>query len=328
MRLFIGLDISKEQFFASFLNSKLEQVLKPKQFKRNQSGIKKFLNYVKKTNLKPSQINIAMESSSTYWELLAFTFDEIGFKVYILNPSQVKNFARAKLKKAKTDKIDSNLIAEFLVKMKPKPWNRKNYEKTMALKQLSRFRIKLLKISSSLKNLNEANSQKFLPNPIVQKEISNLLNQLDETVKRIENEILKEIKSSDELYQNFKAISSIKGISKIASAVIIAETHNLSNFSKPQELVSFSGLAPGVFQSGKIKQNQKTTKKANKYLKSTLFLCALSAVRFNPKIKSFYTNLISKGKPKKVALIASARKLIIQCFYSVKKKSTQNEFLT
>jgi len=240
MRLFIGLDISKEQFFASFLNSKLEQVLKPKQFKRNQSGIKKFLNYVKKINLKPSQINIAMESSSTYWELLAFTFDEIGFKVYILNPSQVKNFARAKLKKAKTDKIDSNLIAEFLVKMKPKPWNRKNYEKTMALKQLSRFRIKLLKISSSLKNLNEANSQKFLPNPIVQKEISNLLNQLDETVKRIENEILKEIKSSDELYQNFKAISSIKGISKIASAVIIAETHNLSNFSKPQELVSFS----------------------------------------------------------------------------------------
>ncbi len=144
-----------------------------------------------------------------------------------------------------------------------------------------------------------------------------VLNQLRKKVKELEREVKKIIASY--CPQEFLLLKSISGIGDRVAAALLAMLNGFEYFDNAKEVYSFCGLSPSPYQSGETVQKEKgIMKKGNRYLRKMLYLAALSASRYNPDCKRLYQRLLSKGKPKKVALVAVANKLLRQAFAVVK----------
>jgi len=289
----IGIDVSKAILDVYILPEK-----KFLQFENNIAGIRKL---VKKLKLF-SEALIVMESTGGYEKSTAQALAKENFSVAVVNPRQIRDFAKALGRLAKTDRIDAQVIALFGEKIQPKE-NVSCDENQQKLAEKNARRRQLVDmIIMEKKRLDKASKE-------MKKSIQHVVKLLEKELEKINKSLEQYIKSDDEYARRNTLLQTIKGIGSVVAAGIIADLPELGKLSAKQ-VSSLAGLAPLNRDSGSLR-GKRTIWGGRASVRRTLYMATLVATRYNNKIKTFYERLCAAGKQKKVAIIACMHKLLI-----------------
>lgn len=250
--------------------------------------------------LKPTLI--VMEATGGYQHRLATLLAADDLPVTVINPRQIRAFAGAMSVQAKTDSIDARVIAKFAEKMQPKcrPILKENEH---ALKELITRRRQLIEIRTA-----ESNRKKQIFSKHVDKSIAKLIKSLNRQILMIEKEIDTRIKDNPVWQAKDELMETVPGIGKTTASMLIVDLPELGTLNRRQ-IASLGGLAPMNRDSGKFKGKRMITG-GRSSVRAGLYMAILSAIRYNPKIKTFYERLVAAGKNKKLAITACMRKLL------------------
>jgi len=264
----------------------------------DEKGIKEAVKTIKKH--KPERIIIEATGRLEMPFIMACAKAQLPF--VIANPVHVKRFAGAIGQRAKTDKLDAKLIAHYGEAIKPSLSQLKP-EKMQLMSDLVARRNQLLVMQTM-----EKNRLQILPKELATT-IKPILTALKNQIMRIEEKILKLIESCPEYQAKNTLLQSMKGIGKIAAASIISNLPELGYMTNKQAS-ALVGVAPINRESGRFKGLRKI-QGGRHQVRTVLYMAMMSAIQSNSVFKSQYEKLVAAGKPKKVALIACVRKMIV-----------------
>lgn len=294
---FVGIDVSKDKFDVHVSGTD-EHFSLP----HDAGGIAALVGRLKPLMLEPLSLKaVALEATGGYETLLAASLAEAGFPVVIVNPAQVRSFADAIGKRAKTDPIDAAVIAHFAEKTSPEIRSLKDAETRLLSNLLARRRQIVAMIVA------ERQRQRLMPER-VQKSIKRLLKALERELESVDGDIDGAIKASPFWCGKVDLLTSVPGVGATTARTLIADMPELGALDRRQ-IASLAGLAPFTRQSGKWR-GKSFISGGRAAVRSTLFMAALVASRHNPELKAFRDRLVAAGKPKIVAIIAVARKLL------------------
>lgn len=316
-KVHVGIDISKNSFNAS-IPIKTKEGYKHLKYSNDVDGFKKFV-----AQLEPGN-NCIMEASGVYYLQLALFLHDQGMIVSVVNPLTIKRFSQMRLMRAKTDKKDASIIAEYGKVENPVQWEPRP-EYMLQMQQLQALQDSFTKQLTRLKNQKEA----FINSGIINK-IGNEI--LDIEIKHNENKIEdidKELlKITEEFHSDlFKRLITIKGIGKKAAMCLIVISNGFNRFENSKQLCAYVGLSPRIFESGtSVKGKAKICKMGMARMRKLLYLCAMRAITCNKACMEMYARLKEKGKNGKLALIAVANKLLKQAFVIGNSQMIYQEF--
>lgn len=245
---------------------------------------------------------VALEATGGFETLAAAQLAAASLPVAIVNPSQVRSFADALGKRAKTDAIDAAVIARFAAAgdIKARPLSD---EQTQLLAGLvARRRQITAMIVAEEARLKHALGRKL------KQSIARLLTALRRELKSLDSDLDGQIRASPAWRIKEDLLSSVPGIGKGIARTLIAELPELGSLDRRQ-IASLVGLAPFTRQSGKWR-GKSFIGGGRASVRAALFIGALVASRHNPVLKIFRDQLVARGKPKIVAIVATARKLL------------------
>lgn len=252
--------------------------------------------------LSPAGLAIVCEATGGYELEMALSLHQQGFRVSVVNPRPVRDFAKAMDKLAKTDAIDAQMIAHYGAVRMPKATVFAS-QTDSELKSWVNRRQQLVEMLSAEKNRRK--QVKGLAKDDITQHIDWLTEQIGQLDKKI-----KQLSESSIVHRERKAIlESAKGIGSVISSSLLVLLPELGALNRRQ-ITSLVGLAPFNRDSGRYRGKRKIWG-GRASVRSLLYLAAMSARRYSPPIRAYYEHLITRGKPKKVALIACARKLLI-----------------
>lgn len=315
--LVAGIDVSKCRLDITIYDGKQENSF---DIPYNQSSFNKIMN-----RFDNETIHIVCEATGNYHLRLAkFTYD-LGSKFSSVNPFIIKRYSDIMMKRAKTDRIDSSLIARYGFEFKPK--------QTL---QLPQSRIKMKQLLKAIEDIHQTEQdyrnrlEAHSVNPYGVKEVEDTYRQVLQVTatkrEEMEHELIKIAKSQHP--QSYKLLISIPGVGPIGSAVIIAFFGRFETFETSKQVISFIGTNPSIIESGKFKGKSRMSRKGSSYIRKKLYMCAISASRHNHMCNQLYQRLQSRGMAKKPALVAVMNKLIKQAFGILKSdKPYKKNFL-
>ena len=290
----IGVDISKAHFDAHRLSDGIVE-----QFSNDQHGFRKLIKWIGNRQIE----RIVYEPTGAYHRGFEDALSAAGLPLAKVNPLQARRFAQARGTRAKTDRVDAQMLAHMGVALQPDISTIAS-KKARDLKELQIARQALIKDRTAARN-----RAKNITVALLKKQNAKRLRQIKHDLKAIEEAMLALIKSEEKTAQDFNILVSIPGIAKITAAAILVEIPELGSL-KPKAVASLAGLAPFSRESGKWK-GKGFIGGGRKFLRDALYMPALVACRFNPDMKAKYEQLKQNGKPPKVAITAIMRKLII-----------------
>lgn len=262
--------------------------------------------------LSPSEICI-VEATGPYHIGLATYLYEQGHQVCVVNPLSVKYFSRMQLRRAKTDKVDAILLAQYGQLTQPSFWSPTAVHLTQ-LRQLLLVSEQFTKQKNMLSN--QLKAIKKVPN-FSTKAVKMLEDQIDHLKQKLKE---LQLDIADLMQSYFKELAanlrSIPGLGPKTVATLILLTQGFTKFKNYKAFIAYAGLAPRTYESGKsVKGIAHICKLGSAYIRKLLYQCSQSAKRFNPVCKALFERLTQKnGKPFKVAMIAVANKLIKLAF--------------
>ncbi len=292
-KVFIGIDIAKDTIDISVLSSGESWTV-------GTTPTELLETVDRLAALKPT--NIVMEATGGYETRLAVSLATAGLPVAVVNPRQVRDFARALGILAKTDAIDAHVLALFAEKVQPE-CRPLPTDDEQALKELLTRRHQLVDMRTA-----ESNRRQQIISKQVYESITTLIESINHELDVIEREIDNRIKASPVWRAKDKLLQSVPGIGKTTASMLIAALPELGYLNRRQ-IVSLVGLAPMNRDSGTFRGRRMITG-GRALIRAGLYMPILSAVRYNPKIKPFYDRLIAAGKLEKVAITACMRKLL------------------
>ena len=245
---------------------------------------------------------VAVEATGGFETVVAAALAGASLPVVVVNPAQVRHFAQALGRRAKTDPIDAQMIARFVEATKPDVRELPD-EATRLLADLVARRRQIIEMIVA-----ERNREKRVAVKRIRNSIARLIGALEKELAEIDAEIDAGVRGSPAWREKEDLIASVPGVGPITARTLIAELPELGTLDG-KRIASLAGLAPFTRQSGQWKGKAmigggRTT------VRSALFLAALTAARHNPVLKTFRDRKVAEGKPKMVALIAVARKLL------------------
>jgi transposase len=227
------------------------------------------------------------------------TAHKAGLPIVVCNPGQVRNFAKAAGRMAKTDKLDAEDIAHFGEAMQPRLSSIKP-EKLRQISDLLTVRSQCLEMSTMQKN-----RLKRMPKS-VHKPIQAILNTAQKEAVKIDKQLDKLIDSLPEWRQKRDLLLSAKGVGKVLTFTLMSELPELGSLNRKQ-IASLVGVAPMNRDSGGF-QGKRYIRGGRQKVRTVLFVSMMSAIQCHPKLKPMYERLVAAGKPKKVAIVACMRK--------------------
>jgi len=303
----IGLDISKSSVNIHVPLSKedLEIGNTVKSFNSLYSKLKRL--YKKEID----KITFVFESTGSYSVLLYKFCAAKNIKVFMINPKQARNFARAIAQRNKSDIIDARVLSEAIVVARTKeiliPVIDPVVEEMKEIMVYYKLRVKQrIQLSNHLESLVARDGSKVLIR-MVKVEIKSLKKSEDKIIEQVSSIISK----SDKLMNKYDAITSIDGIGKIGGIVLL---HLFIKYphANQRQIVSLSGLDPIMRESGtSVRGKSRISKAGSRLYRGTLFMAAMASTLHNAQMKSFYERLKSNGKHTTVAQIAVMRKLVV-----------------
>ena len=226
-----------------------------------------------------------------------------GLPVAVVNPRQARDFARATGRLAKTDRLDAAVLARFAEAVRPSPKVLADEEARECQAILSRRRQIVGMLTAEKNRLGASTSE------AVRGRIEAHIRWLEKELSRTDRELDETIKKSPTFRQNETLLKSVPGVGPVLCRTLLAELPELGALS-PKELSALVGVAPLNRDSGALR-GRRAVWGGRGRVREALYMGALVATRYNPQIKEFYERLVAAGKPKKVALVACMRKLLI-----------------
>ena len=379
---FVGIDISKYKHDCCIISAADQQVVSKFTFKNNKDGFSELLTALHSLS-SPEDIRIGFESTAHYALNLELFLEKAHHSFMEVNPVLISQYKKSTtLRRTKTDRIDCESIACWLVTVEYKP-HPKGFYHAYSLKSLTRLRDKLIRQRSfylvkitnvldhtfpefkpffnehfsktalyllenygsaeKMAHMNTASYErlyslsrgKFSPqqflelkslatntigvnNSIFEMELNTLLTLYKATAEQI---CILEAQITELIEEIHPHYMSIPGIGPISAAVIYAEYGDISNFSKPSQMLAFAGLEPGVNDSGTESHGGRMVKRGSSQLRYVLMNCALPLIRFDVTFAAYYAKKRSEGKPHRVALSHVVKKLV-RVIFALERQNT------
>ncbi len=244
---------------------------------------------------------IAVEATGGFETVVAASLASAGLPVVVVNPAQVRHYAQALGKRAKTDPIDAAVIARFVEATRPAVRVLPD-EATQLLADLVARRRQIVEMMAA-EGQRERRADRRL-----KKSIARLRKALEKELAELDAEIDDHVRGSPVWAEKEDLLASVPGVGPVIARTLIAEMPELGTLDRRQ-IAALASLAPWTRQSGQWK-GKSFIGGGRKSVRSLLFLGALTAARHNPALKAFRDKLVAAGKPKMVAAIAVARKLL------------------
>ncbi len=244
---------------------------------------------------------VALEATGGFETVVTATLASAGLPVAVVNPAQVRAFAKALGQRAKTDPIDAAVIAHFAETTKPEPRPLPS-EETQVLSDLVQRRRQIIEM------IGAESQRKKRAKGALQKRIARLIGVLEKELAEIDTDIDGAVRGSPAWREKEDLLSSVPGVGPVISRTLIAEMPELGTLDR-KEIAALAGLAPFTRQSGSWR-GKSFIGGGRTSVRTALFMGALCGIRRNPLLKAFFDRLVAAGKPKMVALIAVARKLL------------------
>jgi transposase len=245
---------------------------------------------------------IVLEASGGYEQEAAATLATAGLPVVVVNPRQVRDFAKSTGQLAKTDRLDALILARFAAAVRPEIRPLPDAAAT-ELRELLVRRTQLVTMKTAEKNRLKT------AGPAVRKHIKAHIAWLEEQLEELDAELRNRLKGSSIWREKEQLLRSVKGIGPVASITLLALLPELGRLSR-KEIASLAGLAPIPRDSGRFR-GKRTIWGGRRRVRQGLYMATVSAARHNPVISAFYERLIAAGKPPKVALTACMHKLLV-----------------
>ncbi len=298
---YAGVDICKEALEVSLVGRS------PERYDNAAAGITGLIESLGKM---AGPVHVICEPSGGYERELLEALWAANIPVSLVNAARVRSFARAQGLLAKTDEIDASVLREFGELLQPP---------VLEAPSPSRQRLAaLVQRREQLVNLLTMEEQRLMQtrDVVLKKLIQSLIGELQKQVQQIEVMIEQQIDDDDTLRGQSARLQQVKGIGKVTASTILAELPELGKLSRKQ-VGALAGVAPYNRDSGTLR-GRRTIRGGRVKVRRVLYMAALVATRFNPVLKSFYQRLVAAGKPKKVAITAVMRKLVVLLNHLIK----------
>jgi transposase len=298
-KIYVGVDVSK---------ARLDVALRPTgagwSFPNDQAGIDALVSRLLLEEAPPPTL-VVLEATGGFERPLAAALAATGMPVAVLNPRQARDFARATGRLAKTDRIDAEILARFAEAVRPtvRPIPGKEAQEFAAV--LARRR-QIVGMLTAEKNRLGTTASKPL-----KKRIEAHIRWLEKELKRSDNDLDETIEGSATWRENEALLRGVPGVGPVLARTLLAELPELGGGElSPKQLAALVGVAPLKRDSGTLR-GRRTVWGGRERVRDALYMGTLVATRFKPTIKEFYERLCAGGKPKKVALVACMRKLLL-----------------
>ena len=245
---------------------------------------------------------VAVEATGGFESIVAAAIGGAGLPLVIVNPAQVRHYAQALGRRAKTDAVDAEVIARFAEATRPQPRPLPDAATRLLAELVARRRQIIVMMVA------ERQRAERLPALRLKKSCARVIRVLESELAALDAEIDTAVRGSPAWRAKEDLLASVPGVGSITARVLLAELPELGSLDR-RRVSSLVGVAPHTRQSGRW-HGKAMIGGGRTALRSALFIAALTASRHNPALKIFYQRLLATGKPKKVALIAVARKLL------------------
>jgi len=317
-QLCVGVDIAAATLTAAWSRAD-GSVSTPRTYAQDPHGFASLQTHLTTPAIPPQDILVVMEATGSYWIALAVTLHAAGYRVSVINPLQAHHFAKAQLRRAKSDALDAQDLARLAATLHPPLW-----EPPPAIYHEVRQRLLvrdgLVTMRQQARNQRHALTQWPVVVAGVEAQLTAVIADLDRRIDTLEGEIATALAAS-EWAASLGYLTSAPGIGLLTAAWLLVATVNFTIGETPEAVVAYAGLAPVPRQSGtSIRGGAQIGHSGNERLRTAVYLATLSAARFNPMIRGFYQRLRAAGKPVKVARCAAARKLLHLAWALVTKR--------
>lgn len=291
--LFVGIDVSK-----ATLDVHIRPTGEHLSFTNDEVGVADLTKGLKR--LRPSLV--LMEATGGMEVHVVAALGVQNLPVVVINPRQVRDFARATGELAKTDRIDASVLSLFAERLRPEV-------RPLPDEATRDFEARLTRRRQVLEMLVAEKQRVATARPAVAKPIRAHIKYLERQLTEIDEDLKQTIAKSPLWRAKDDLLRSFKGVGPVFSRTILAELPELGQLNRKQ-IAKLVGVAPLAYDSGKFR-GQRHIWGGRPHVRSVLYMATLAAIRFNPVITSYYQHLTSQGKPRKVAVVACMRKTIV-----------------
>lgn len=306
--IFVGIDVSKAQ---------LDVVVRPEgrfSIVNNERGLKQLLERLQAV----TPTLVVLEATGGIELPLTSALALAGLPVVVVNPRQVRDFAKATGQLAKTDAIDAQVLAQFAEVLRPEPRPLPD-EQTQALAALVTRRQQLIDMLTAEKNRLAS------ARPAIRKNLRAHIAWLERALQQADTDLADAIRQSPVWREKDELLRSVPGIGPVLTTTLLANLPELGTLTHKQ-IAALVGVAPLNRDSGTLR-GRRTVWGGRAHVRTVLYMAAIVATRFNPVIRAFYRRLCAAGKAKKVALVACMRKLLTIVNAMLKHRSSWNPTL-
>jgi transposase len=290
---FVGIDVSKDRLDVHVLPSQQAFAVA-----RNGEGLDRLAGELRAL----APVLVVLEATGGFEVTVAAALAGAGLPLAVVNPRQIRDFARATGRLAKTDALDAQIIALFAERIRPEPRPIAAAE-VQVLGELVARRRQLIEMIGM-----ESNRRRQARTPKVRHTLEATLKTLEAQLAELDREIDGAVRGSPAWRAADDLLTSVPGIGNITARTLIAELPELGRLDR-RRIAALVGVAPFNRDSGQMR-GHRTIAGGRTAVRNVLFMATLTAIRWNPVIKTHYAQLTERGRPKKVAIIACMRRLL------------------
>jgi len=277
-------------------------------FPNTAAGHKSLVAWLRKRG---SSVRMVIEATGIYSLDVAFALERAkGIEVMVANPRAVSDFARALMRRSKTDRLDAESILEFALRMPFVPWVPPSPSR-LDLRAIVRRMCSLkLQMQQEGNRLHAAEHAQEIT-PLIRRDVELHLRQLERHVTKLDAQAFAIVHADAELNRYYRHLISVCGIARTSALHILGEIAILPADMSARQWVAHAGIDPRTFDSGtSVHKPARISRRGNHYLRAALYMPALVAIRRNPNARAFYEQLLARGKTKMQGIVAVMRKLL------------------
>ena len=300
----LGIDISKAKFDVALLTP--DGKVREKTCANTPAGFADLTRWLARYGV--TAVHAALEATGTYGDALAHLLYDAGHVVSVVNPAVTHAYAASRLRRAKTDRIDARLIADYTATHHPPAW-------TPAPREIRELQA-LVRRLDALHGMRTQETNRLEAGPLVaavRASIETVIATLTAEIAAVQQQIRDHLNQHPDLRAQRDLLTSIPGIGEATAAVLIAELFD-KPYTSARQAAAFAGVVPRVDESGTIRKPARMVKIGPGRLRKALYFPALTALRCNPTVREMRTRLRAAGKANMVIVGAAMRKLIHLAF--------------
>jgi transposase len=313
MTVFFGIDVAKEKLDCAVVVHDRQRPIGQKSFPNTPDGIERAAAWVMKVSrVELLEVHAVLEPTAAYHELAARLLAAKGMTVSLVNPAQIRSFAKGMAVLSKTDKIDAVLLARYGCLAQPKAWN----PPAERLIELQALLARLDDLEGDLRREQNRYEQACVRgcSGAIKHSFVTSIRALKAQCKRLQQAIAEHLSAHEDLQADLQRLQTIPAVGpKTAMRMLVLLQSR--PFETARQVAAFLGLVPVERQSGRsIRGRPRLSKAGNPRLRAALYMAAVVATKLNPDIRAQQQRLLARGKAKMATLGAAMRKLVHICF--------------